>query len=623
MTEKEKKKLARIALAALLLGAAVLLEEKIYALSLLLFACAYLSVGFDVLRRAAKGIRRGQAFDENFLMAVATIGAIALGEYAEAAEVMIFYQVGELFESLAVGRSRKSISALMDIRPDYANVRREDGSLDKTDPDEIETGTEIVILPGERIPIDGRISSGSSFLDTAALTGESRQKRVAEGDEVLSGCINLTGALTVITTKEFGESTASKILELVENASSSKSRSENFIARFARIYTPVVCLLALALALLPPLFCLALGRAALWGSWLYRALTFLVISCPCALVISIPLAFFGGLGGAGNAGILIKGSNYMEPLSRASAVVFDKTGTLTKGVFEVAEVFSSTVPEKELIEAAAYAEYYSNHPISFSLKTAYGRELQAGRTTDAQEFTGEGVSAQVGGQRVVCGNEKIMARFGADVPSGIPAGTAVHVMIDGTYSGCIVIRDALKPGAKEALEALHSAGVKQTAILTGDNAASAAAIAELSGADRFYSDLLPADKVRIVEEMLARHGRGESLLFVGDGINDAPVLARADVGIAMGGIGSDAAVEAADVVLMDDDLRKIPKAIRIAKKCIRIVYENIFAAIGVKLICLALSAFGVTGMGAAIFADVGVMVLAVLNSIRALRVKNI
>lgn len=623
MAEKEKKKLARIVLAAVLLGSAVLLKEKLFTLSLLLFACAYLLVGTDVLRRAVKGIRRGQAFDENFLMAVATLGAIALGEYAEAAEVMIFYQVGELFESIAVGRSRKSISALMDIRPDSANVRREDGSLEKTDPDEVAPGTEIVILPGERIPIDGRISAGSSFLDTAALTGESRQKRVVEGDEVLSGCINLTGALTVITTKEFGESTASKILELVENASSSKSRSENFIAKFARIYTPVVCLLALALALFPPLVCLALGRDALWGSWVYRALTFLVISCPCALVISIPLAFFGGLGGAGNAGILIKGSNYMEPLSRASAVVFDKTGTLTKGVFKVTEVRSSTVPEKELIEVAAYAEYYSNHPISLSLRKAYGRELQAGKTADVQEFTGEGVSALVDGHRVICGNEKIISRFGAEVPPCKLAGTAVHVMIDGLYSGCILISDVLKPEAKEALEALHSAGVKHTVILTGDNAASAAAIAELSGADRVYSDLLPADKVRLVEELLIQQKRGESLLFAGDGINDAPVLARADVGIAMGGIGSDAAVEAADVVLMDDDLRKIPKAIRIAKKCIRIVYENIFAAIGVKVLCLVFGALGVTGMGAAIFADVGVMVLAVLNSIRALRVKNI
>lgn len=623
MSERDKKKLIRIGLSVLMLVSAVLLKSAASLLSGLLFLSAYLTVGYDVLKRALKGIKRGQAFDENFLMAVATLGALALGEFMEAAEVMIFYQVGELFESIAVGRSRKNIAALIDIRPDTANIRREDGSIEKVDPDEIEPGTEILILPGEKIPIDGVLSSGSSFLDTSALTGESRQKSVHEGDEVLSGCINMTGVLSVTTTKEFSESTASRILELVENASSSKSKSENFIAKFARVYTPAVCMLAAALALLPPVFSLIAGNDPLWTKWIYRALTFLVISCPCALVISIPLAFFGGLGGAGNAGILIKGSNYMEPLSKASAVVFDKTGTLTKGAFAVSEVCSNSVPEEELLEAAAYAECFSKHPISLSLKNAYGRELQAGRTADVQEFSGEGVSANVDGRHVVCGNEKIMARFGADVPPCSMPGTAVHVLIDGAYSGCILINDTVKPEAKEALDSLHHAGVKRTVILTGDAASSAEAVAKLTGVDSFYSDLLPADKVRIVESLLEEQGKGESLIFTGDGINDAPVLARADIGIAMGGIGSDAAVEAADLVLMDDDLRKIPKAIGIAKKCMRIVYENIFAAIGVKLLCLVLGALGITGMGAAIFADVGVMVLAVANSVRTLYVKNI
>ncbi len=623
MSKKEKKNLIRILLSAFLILLSILTEKWSRPVSIVLFAASYLIVGYDILIRAWKGIRRGQPFNENFLMAVATVGAIALGEFTEGAAVMIFYQIGELFESIAVGKSRKNISDLMDIRPDYANLRQEDGTLERVDPDEVEVGTEIVVKPGEKIPIDGVITEGSSSLDTAALTGESRLTDVGPGNKVLSGSINMNGVLTVRTEKEFGESTASKILDLVENASSSKSRPEDFISKFARIYTPAVCYSALALAVVPPVIRMIIGLPADWHVWIYRALTFLVISCPCALVISIPLAFFGGLGGASNAGILIKGSNYMEPLAQAKTVVFDKTGTITKGVFEVAGVHHCPIEDERLIEYAALSECYSSHPISVSLQKAYGQEPDSSRVSDVHEISGEGVTAVVDGHRVVCGNEKLMRREKIEAVSCRSVGTVIHVALDGEYAGHILIADVIKPNAESAMETLKKIGVQRTVMLTGDNDTVAKEVARITGVDEFHSGLLPGDKVSRVEEYLSGQGKRESLLFVGDGINDAPVLARADVGFAMGAIGSDSAIEAADVVIMNDDLSKIPQAIKIARKCIRIVYENIVFAIGVKVLCLLLGAFGIAGMWAAIFADVGVMVLAVLNAVRALYVKNL
>ena len=619
MNKKQKTNLIRILAAVLLIILSRLTEEAVPVLSVVLFAASYLTVGYDILLRAWKGIRRGQAFNENFLMAVATIGAIFLGEYTEGAAVMIFYQIGELFENIAVGKSRKNISELMDIRPDYANLRLEDGNVERVDPDEVEIGSVIVIRPGEKIPIDGTVEEGESSLDTSALTGESVPVSVHPGDSVLSGSINRSGVITVKTSCEFGESTASRILDLVENASSSKSRSENFIAKFARIYTPVVCYAALALALLPPAVRLLMGLPGEWSTWIYRALTFLVISCPCALVISIPLAFFGGLGGASRQGILIKGSNFMEPLAEADTVVFDKTGTITRGVFEVAGVHHNEMESEKLIELAAHAESYSNHPISASLQKAYGKAVDLSRVEHVQEFSGEGVLAEVDGISVACGNQKLMKRIGARHIDCRSTGTIVHVALDGVYAGHILISDLVKENTAEALAELKKAGVRQTVMLTGDAEAAAKAVAEQTGVDRYASELLPGDKVTKVEEMLQSLGKKEKLLFVGDGINDAPVLARADVGIAMGAIGSDSAIEAADVVIMHDDLTRIPLAIRIARKCLRIVYENIFFAIGIKVICLLLGAFGIAGMWTAIFADVGVMVLAVLNATRALR----
>ena len=621
MTKKQKKVLYRILIAAALLLIIKLLPVSGW-LELVLFLIPYLVIGYDILIKAWKGIRNGQPFDENFLMAEATIGAMALGEYLEGAAVMLFYQIGELFQSYAVGKSRRSISELMDIRPDYANVPDENGDLQQLDPDEVEVGTVIWVQPGEKIPIDGVVVEGASTLDTAALTGESVPRDAAEGDEVISGCINLTGLLKVRTTREFGESTASKILDMVENASSKKSRQENFISRFARVYTPVVCYSALALAILPPLVRLLLGLPAAWGDWVYRALTFLVISCPCALVISIPLSFFAGIGGASNAGILVKGSNYMEALSEVKTVAFDKTGTVTQGVFEVSGVHHSPLEDKELLELAALAESYSTHPISRSLQKAWGGELDKSRVSDVRELSGKGLTAIVDGKTVAVGNDKLMTALGVEHKPCHSAGTVVHVAIDGAYAGHILITDLLKPTSKEAIAALHRIGVKRTVMLTGDIYSAAAQTAGELGVEEFYSGLLPADKVEKVEELLAQKTGKEKLAFVGDGINDAPVLSRADVGIAMGALGSDAAIEAADVVLMDDNPLKIAKAIRIAQKCIRIVYENIIFAIGVKLICLVLGALGIANMWVAIFADVGVMVLAVLNAIRALRVKH-
>ena len=620
MSKKDKKNLIRILAASVLIVLSKLTEEQVPVLSLILFAVSYITVGYDILLRAWKGIRKGQAFNENFLMSVATVGAIALGEYTEGTAVMIFYQIGELFESVAVGKSRKNITELMDIRPDYANLRMEDGSIERVDPDEVEPGSVIVIRPGEKIPIDGVIEEGESSLDTSALTGESKPFTVRPGDSVLSGSINRSGVIAVRTSCEFGESTASKILDLVENASSSKSRPENFISKFARVYTPAVCFSALALAILPPLIRLVAGMPADWNVWVYRALTFLVISCPCALVISIPLAFFGGLGGASKQGILIKGSNYMEPLAQANTVVFDKTGTITRGVFEVAGVHHHEMESEKLIELAAHTEGYSSHPISSSLQKAYGKELDLSRVENVQEFSGEGVLAEVDGLSVACGNQKLMKRVGARHIDCRSVGTIVHVAIDGSYAGHILISDFVKDNSAAALAGLKKIGVRQTVMLTGDAEAAAKAVAEETGMDIYVSELLPGDKVIKVEELMAKLGSREKLLFVGDGINDAPVLARADVGFAMGAIGSDSAIEAADVVIMNDDLTKIPLAIRIARKCIRIVYENIVFAIGIKLICLLFGALGYAGMWTAIFADVGVMVLAVLNSIRALRV---
>ena len=622
MNKKQKRMLRRIILAAVLLILFSLLPVEGW-LRFALFMIPYFLIGYDILWDAVKGIKNLQPFDENFLMAVATVGAIALGDYKEGVAVMLFYQIGELFQSYAVGRSRRSISQLMDIRPDYANIEGENGQLEKVDPDEVPLGSIIVVQPGEKVPIDGVIEEGESTLDTAALTGESVPRDAAPGDEVISGCINLTGVLRIRTTREFGESTVSKILELVENASSRKSRSENFISRFARVYTPAVCFSALALAVLPPLVRIVMGIPAEWGDWVYRALTFLVISCPCALVISIPLSFFAGIGGASSAGVLIKGSNYMETLAQVKTVAFDKTGTMTQGVFEVSGIHHSSMEETELLEYAALAESYSSHPISQSLRRAWGGEPDKNRVSDVTELSGKGLTAKVDGKTVAVGNAKLMELLGVEYKECHSVGTVVHVAIDGAYAGHILIADMLKPTAKSAVAAMKAAGVKKTVMLTGDAHAVAAQTAGELGADEFYAELLPGDKVDRVEKLLAENQGKEKLAFVGDGINDAPVLSRADVGIAMGALGSDAAIEAADVVLMDDDPMKIAKAINIAKKCIRIVYENIVFAIAVKLACLVLGALGITNMWAAIFADVGVMVIAVLNAIRALRVKNL
>ena len=624
MTKKQKNLLIRVIAAGVLMAVFSFLPLDDYpVVRFLLFLIPYLTVGYDILRKAFKGILNRQVFDEHFLMAVATIGAMALGEYTEGVAVMWFYQIGELFQSYAVGKSRRSISELMDIRPDYANIETEDGKIEKVDPDDVEVGTIIVVQPGEKVPIDGIVREGKTTLNTAALTGESIPQDVVEGDEVISGCINMSGVIRVETTREFDESTASKILDLVENASSRKSRSEQFITKFARIYTPAVCYSALALALLPPVIRLIMGMSPMWGNWVYRALTFLVISCPCAIVVSIPLSFFGGIGGASSQGILIKGSNYMETLSQVRTVAFDKTGTITKGNFNVTGVHHSTMINDTLLEIAALAESHSSHPISRSLKLAHGKELDLGRVEDVQEISGSGVIAVVDGHNVAAGNLNMMRHVGVTGRECRSAGTIVHVAVDGKYAGHIVISDEMKDTSEEAMRALKSAGVKKTVMLTGDKESVAKAVAEMVGIDEYHAGLLPADKVRIVEEMLQEEGEKEKLAFVGDGINDAPVLSRADIGIAMGALGSDAAIEAADVVLMDDDPRKIAKAIKIARKCIRIVYENIYFAIGVKLICLLLGALGIANMWLAIFADVGVMVLCVLNAIRCLAVKRV
>lgn len=622
MNKKQKKMLVRIIAAFLLLIILSLLPVTGY-LRFGLYLIPYLVIGYDILKKAFKGIRNRQVFDENFLMAVATVGAILLGDYQEGTAVMLFYQIGELFQSYAVGKSRRNISELMDIRPDYANVEK-DGVLEQVDPDEVEVGTLIVVQPGEKIPIDGVIVEGASTLNTSALTGESLPREASAGETVISGCINMTGLLKIQTTKEFGESTVSKILDLVENSSAKKSRSENFISRFARYYTPAVCYGALALAICPPLVrLLVLGTAPEWGSWIYRALTFLVISCPCALVISIPLSFFAGIGGASKAGILVKGSNYLEALSQTGWVVFDKTGTMTQGVFEVKGIHHSTIDTERLLEYAALAECASSHPISKSLQKAYGKPLDRSRVTEIEEIGGNGVTARVDDVAVAAGSDRLMERLGIDfVPCHHP-GTVVHVALDGTYAGHILIADILKPNAKESIRQLSKAGVKNTVMLTGDRKEAADQIAKELGIGEVHSELLPADKVAKVEELLDRKGSKEKLVFVGDGINDAPVLSRADIGIAMGALGSDAAIEAADIVLMDDDPIKIATAIRIARKCIRIVYENIYFAIGIKVICLVLGAVGIANMWVAIFADVGVMVIAVLNAIRALFVKKI
>ena len=628
MNTKQKKMLTRIVIAAAMLIALHFLPVT-GLVRLALYLAAYLVIGYDILRKAWKGILNGRVFDENFLMAIATVGAFALaiyeksGDYTEAISVMLFYQIGELFQSYAVGRSRKNISELMDIRPDYANIER-DGKLEKVDPDEVEIGSTIIVQPGEKVPIDGVVLTGASSLNTSALTGESLPRDVKAGDEIISGCINMTGVLTIQTTKEFGESTVSKILELVEDSSSHKSRSEDFIAKFARVYTPAVCYGALALAVLPPLVrMLFMGLSAQWGEWIYRALTFLVISCPCALVISIPLSFFAGIGGASKEGILIKGSNYLETLSEVKTVVFDKTGTLTQGVFEVTGVHHNKMEEERLLEYAALAECASSHPISKSLQKAYGREIDRDRVSDIQELSGKGIRAKVDGHDVAVGNTKLMAALGVEYRDCHRVGTIIHMAIDGEYAGHIVISDVVKPTAKEAIAALKHAGVEKTVMLTGDAKRVADQVASELGVDRVCSELLPADKVKKVEELLADKGSKDKLAFVGDGINDAPVLTRADIGIAMGAMGSDAAIEAADVVLMDDDPMKIAKAIKISRKCIGIVYQNIIFALVVKFGCLALGALGIANMWAAIFADVGVMILAVLNAIRALRVHHL
>lgn len=622
MNKKQKKVLLRIIIAAVLMLIFVITDPQGW-LGFVLFLIAYLTIGYDILIKACKGIRNKQPFDENFLMAVATLGAMGLGDYKEAAAVMLFYQTGELFQSIAVGRSRRNISRLMDIRPDYANIENADGELEQVDPDEVAIGSIIVVKPGEKIPIDGTIVEGSTTLDTAALTGESVPRDAKCGDEALSGCINLSGVIKIKTSREFGESTVSKILDLVENASSKKSKSEAFITRFARVYTPAVCAGALALAIIPPVVSLAMGNPSAWDVWLYRALTFLVISCPCALVISIPLTFFAGIGGASNAGVLVRGSNYLEGLSEVRNVVFDKTGTLTRGVFEVSGVYNNTVDEAVLLEYAAYAECYSDHPISKSLKAAYGKPIDPERVADVHEISGNGVTAVFDGKSVAAGNARLMSSLGIEVPPCDEPGTLVHVAVNGTYCGVILISDKLKDGAKDAIAALKQSGIKKTVMLTGDAKRIADATAAELGIDEVYSELLPAGKVSKVEELLGGLGGKEKLAFVGDGINDAPVLSRADIGIAMGALGSDAAIEAADIVLMDDDPRKISKAIRISRKALRIVHENICFAIGVKVICLVLVAVGIANMWFGIFADVGVMVIAVLNAIRALNVKNL
>lgn len=622
MNKKQKKALLRIIAATVMVVALELLPVEGW-LKFALYLIPYLTIGYETLIKAFKGLKNRQPFDENFLMAVATVGAVALGDYKEGVAVMIFYQIGELFEHIAVGKSRRSIGQLMDIRPDYANTEDENGQLVRHDPDEIAIGTVIVVQPGEKIPIDGVIVEGTSVLNTAALTGESLPRNVSVGDEVISGCINDTGLLKIRTTKEFGESTASKILELVENASSRKSKSEAFISKFARIYTPAVCYSALALAIIPPVVNLIAGNAADFGTWIYRALTFLVISCPCALVISIPLSFFAGIGGASNAGVLVKGSNYMETLSKVKYVVFDKTGTMTQGVFEVAGIHHSAIDEQMLLEYAALAESYSTHPISQSLRKAVKEPLDKTRVSDVQEISGHGVTAVVDGHTVAAGNHRLMEQLGIEYVECHHVGTVVHVAIDGKYCGHILICDVVKPDAKDAIRALKSIGVKETVMLTGDSDKVAQSVAGELGIDKVYSQLLPEDKVKRVEELLAAKGKDEMLAFVGDGINDAPVLSRADIGIAMGALGSDAAIEASDVVLMDDSPLKIAKAIRISRKCLRIVYENIYFAIGVKFTCLALGAVGIANMWVAIFADVGVMVIAVLNAVRALNVKHL
>ena len=628
MNKKQKKMLARILIAAAMVIVLNLVPVT-GILQLALYLTAYLVIGYDILRKAGKGILNKQVFDENFLMAAATVGAFALaiysgsGDYNEAIAVMLFYQIGELFQSYAVGKSRRNISALMDIRPDYANIER-DGGLEKVDPDEVEIGSLIVVQPGEKVPLDGIVTEGCSSLNTSALTGESLPRDVKQGDEIISGCINMTGMLKVRTTKEFGESTVSRILELVENSSSRKSKSENFISKFAKIYTPAVCYGALALAVIPPLVqMLFLGQAAQWNVWIYRALTFLVISCPCALVISIPLSFFAGIGGASKEGILIKGSNYMETLSKAKYMVFDKTGTLTQGVFEVSAIHHSQMDNEKLLEYAALAECASSHPISKSLQNAYGKEIDRTRVTDIQEISGHGIVAKVDGREVAAGNRKLMERLHIHYQDCHSAGTIIHMAVDGTYQGHIVISDVEKPHSKEAVRELKKAGIRKTVMLTGDLKKAADQTAKSLGVDEVYSELLPADKVSKVEELLSQKPENEKLVFVGDGINDAPVLTRADIGIAMGAMGSDAAIEAADVVLMDDDPLKISKAIKISRKCLNIVYQNIVFALVIKFACLGLGAVGIANMWFAIFADVGVMILAILNAVRALRVHNL
>ncbi len=628
MTKKQKKSLQQILIALALVILLKLLLRVLPALptpvELLLYLIPYLVVGKDVLRKAIKGVKNRQPFDECFLMAVATVGAFALGDYVEGCAVILFYQIGELFQSVAVGKSRQSISSLMDIRPDYANVEDEDGKLEQVDPDDVEVGTVIVVQPGERVPIDGVIVEGTSALNTAALTGESLPRDVQTGDEVISGCVNMTGLLKVRTTKEFGESTVSKILDLVENSSMKKARAENFITRFARVYTPAVCYGALALAFLPPIVLMLMGQPARFGDWIYRALTFLVISCPCALVISIPLSFFGGIGGASACGILVKGSTYLEELARTGIVVFDKTGTLTQGTFKVTGIHPANgVSEEQLVEAAALAESWSKHPISLSIKAAYGKEIDSARVTDVEELGGHGVTAKVDGKPVAAGNARLMERLGLSAPAVSETGTVVHVAIDGRYAGCLLIADVVKPHSAEAIRALKAAGVRKTVMLTGDAEPVAKAVSAQLGLDEYHAGLLPGDKVEQIEKLIAAKKSKENLAFVGDGINDAPVLSRADVGIAMGALGSDAAIEAADVVLMDDDPAKIALAMRIARRTLRIVYENIVFALAVKFACLLLGAIGMASMWTAIFADVGVMVIAVLNATRALYTKDL
>ena len=621
MNKKQKKMLIRIIVAAVLIVLFSKLPIDGY-VRFGLFMIPYLVIGYDILQKAFKGIRNKQVFDENFLMAVATVGAILLGDYSEGVAVMLFYQIGELFQSYAVGKSRRNISELMDIRPDYANIEV-DGKLEQVDPDEVEIGTVIVVQPGEKVPIDGVIIDGVSTLNTSALTGESLPRDAKAGDEVISGCINMTGVLKIRTIREFGESTVSKILELVENSSSRKSKSENFISKFAKYYTPVVCYGALALAFIPPIVLLIMGKPTMWGDWIYRALTFLVISCPCALVISIPLSFFAGIGGASNQGVLVKGSNYLESLAQTSYVVFDKPGTMTQGVFEVSGIYPAALSKEEVVEYAACAESYSSHPISKSLQKAYGKPIDRNRVTDIEEISGNGVTAKVDGISVAAGNAKLMKRLGISYQECHHVGTVIHMAVDGRYEGHILISDILKPHAKEAIAELKKAGIKKTVMLTGDSKRVADQVAKELGIEEVYSELLPADKVSKVEELLHQKSEKEKLAFVGDGINDAPVLSRADIGIAMGALGSDAAIEAADIVLMDDDPLKISKAIKIARKCIHIVYENIYFAIGIKILCLILGALGIANMWMAIFADVGVMIIAVLNAIRTLFVKNL